>query len=65
MGCCSTCLVFTDSSAGCAGVGWCVRCVTYAQVDKQDVITASVSSIDMHLNMLRGAINNFGGSVGG
>jgi len=33
------------------------------QVDKQDVITASVQSIDMHLNMLRGAINNFGGSV--
>ncbi|GFH20456.1 Nifu-like protein chloroplastic-like [Haematococcus lacustris] len=33
------------------------------QVDKVDVATASVANINAHLDMLRGAIHNFGGSV--
>jgi hypothetical protein len=28
-----------------------------------DVVTATAANIDMHLNMLRGAIHSFGGSV--
>jgi len=33
------------------------------QVDKIDVTSATVENVDMHLNMLRGAITSMGGSV--
>lgn len=33
------------------------------QVDKVDVTSATIANVDMHLNMLRGAITSFGGSV--
>jgi len=34
-----------------------------AQVDKIDVTSSTVENVDMHLNMLRGAITSLGGSV--
>jgi hypothetical protein len=33
------------------------------QVDKVDVTSATIPNVDMHLNMLRGAITSMGGSV--
>jgi hypothetical protein len=33
------------------------------KVDKIDVASATIPNVDMHLNMLRGAITSLGGSV--
>ncbi len=33
------------------------------QVDKQDVVSATVANVDLHLDMLRGAIGSLGGKV--